>query len=161
MFLFFLQGRAPFAAKAHFVQPVSRGESGNESCKRNQGHCPRFFSEKRPDDGETRAGQFKVAAMNAMNTAAASAQTGKKLIHGARSLHFRIIEAYTGDGVRVASCKANFPEPRREPLRAGVGLGGHLTVARFESGDIGSQPAKVFFFAPTGQPREDVVDAEE
>ncbi len=109
MFLFFLQGRAPFAAKAHFVQPVSRGESGNEGCKRNQGHCPRFFSEKRPDDGENVGGQFQVAAMNAMNTAAASAQTGKKLINGARSPYFRIIEAYTSDRVRVASCKANFP----------------------------------------------------
>src|SRR5258708_6177083 len=161
MFLFLLQGRAPLAAKAYFVQPVSRGESGNEGCKRNQGQCPRFFFEKRPDDGENVSGQFQVAAMKAMNTAAAGAQTGKKLIDGARSPHFGIIAAYTGDGMRVASCKANFPEPRREPLRAGVGLSGHLTVARFERGDIGSQPAKVFLSAPTGQPREDVVDAEE
>ena len=136
------------------------GKDRNQSCKRREDDGPIFFAEHFESDAEDVGGDFRVAAVRAVQTAMASAEAGEEFFDGASARNFGVGAGNSRDGVRIAAGDGDFVETMREDFGAVICLAAHLSVAGFEGGNVGGEPLEVFEFAMTGEARENVIDAE-
>jgi hypothetical protein len=153
--------RGPAAAESAFVVIIPIRDDRDERGQRREQRGPGFFAHHFVGDYENIAREFAEAAGFAADAADPGAQAREEFFLVAGAGNFGVGGAGGGQRVRVAAADGDLVPLFGELRGALVRAFEHVTVARFDGGEIFLEPGEILTLAAAGDGGKNVIDAEE